>query len=83
VTRPLSGGIFAVMALIIVVSAVTARRRKNVFGRVGADELRDDDTQADTQDGADRMVPAADGSPGVESPARPPDRSPPPRAGER
>jgi putative tricarboxylic transport membrane protein len=33
VTRPISGGLFAVMALIVVVSIVTSRRRSRVLHR--------------------------------------------------
>ncbi|WP_249522306.1 tripartite tricarboxylate transporter permease [Modestobacter marinus] len=63
VTRPISGGMFAFMALIIIVSAITSRRRKAVFGRVDpADVDETDETAPD----ADRQV-AAEGSPGAES----------------
>ncbi|WP_052091055.1 tripartite tricarboxylate transporter permease [Modestobacter caceresii] len=63
VTRPISGGMFAFMALIIIVSAITSRRRKAVFGRVDpADVDETDETDPD----ADRQV-AAEGSPGADS----------------
>lgn len=39
VTRPLSGGMFALMALLIVVSIAAARRRRAVFGRMDPEEL--------------------------------------------
>ena len=63
VTRPISGGMFAFMALIIIVSAITSRRRKAVFGRVDPADV--DETDESSPD-ADRQV-AAEGSPGAES----------------
>jgi len=41
VSRPLSGGIFAVMALIIVAGVVTARRRRRMLGRTADPDPRD------------------------------------------
>ncbi|WP_214368199.1 tripartite tricarboxylate transporter permease [Pseudonocardia sp. H11422] len=47
VIRPLSGGIFLLMAVIVVVSVLTARRRRRVFGRVDAEAVRTADLAAD------------------------------------
>ncbi|WP_222194747.1 tripartite tricarboxylate transporter permease [Modestobacter italicus] len=63
VTRPISGGMFAFMALIIIVSAITSRRRKAVFGRVDPADV--DETDEPGPD-ADRQV-TAEGSPGADS----------------
>ncbi|MCZ2847845.1 tripartite tricarboxylate transporter permease [Modestobacter sp. VKM Ac-2978] len=63
VTRPISGGMFAFMALIIIVSAIMSRRRKAVFGRVDPADV--DETDESAPD-ADRQV-AAEGSPGADS----------------
>ncbi|MCZ2815557.1 tripartite tricarboxylate transporter permease [Modestobacter sp. VKM Ac-2984] len=63
VTRPISGGMFAFMALIIIVSAITSRRRKAVFGRVDPADV--DETDESAPD-ADRQV-TAEGSPGADS----------------
>ncbi|WP_299953434.1 tripartite tricarboxylate transporter permease [uncultured Modestobacter sp.] len=73
VTRPLSGGLFALMAVIIIVSAVTSRRRKAVFGRVDPADV--DEPAPD----ADRQV-TAEGSPGADSTTDTPPTSTP---GER
>ncbi|MCZ2805840.1 tripartite tricarboxylate transporter permease [Modestobacter sp. VKM Ac-2983] len=79
VTRPISGGMFAFMALIIIVSAITSRRRKAVFGRVDpADVDETDETSPD----ADRQV-AAEGSPGADSTTDEPSGSTSTTPGER
>jgi putative tricarboxylic transport membrane protein len=46
-TRPLSGGLFALIGLILVVSVITARRRSKVLGRLGADGVREADLKAE------------------------------------
>ncbi|MCZ2821541.1 tripartite tricarboxylate transporter permease [Modestobacter sp. VKM Ac-2977] len=79
VTRPISGGMFAFMALIIIVSAITSRRRKAVFGRVDPADV--DETDESSPD-ADRQV-AAEGSPGADSTTDEPSGSTSTTPGER
>jgi putative tricarboxylic transport membrane protein len=62
VTRPISGGLFALMALIIVISAITTRRRRNVFGRVDAEGVREADRRREAE-----LAIAGEGSAGAES----------------
>jgi putative tricarboxylic transport membrane protein len=45
VTRPLSGGLLAVMAAVVVISVVMARRRRAVFRQVDPDEEAGPDTE--------------------------------------
>ncbi|MCZ2837935.1 tripartite tricarboxylate transporter permease [Modestobacter sp. VKM Ac-2985] len=79
VTRPISGGMFAFMALIIIVSAITSRRRKAVFGRVDPADV--DETDEPDRD-ADRQV-SAEGSPGADSTTDEPTGSTSTTPGER
>ncbi|MGY5885511.1 tripartite tricarboxylate transporter permease [Modestobacter lacusdianchii] len=72
VTRPISGGMFAFMALIIIVSAITSRRRKAVFGRV---DPADVDETGEPGPDADRQV-TAEGSPGADATADRPSTTP-------
>ncbi len=43
VTRPLSGGLLAVMALVVVLSVIAARRRRAVFGHVNPEDVAPED----------------------------------------
>ncbi|SNS50966.1 putative tricarboxylic transport membrane protein [Geodermatophilus pulveris] len=67
VTRPLSGGLFAVMALVVVVSLVTARRRRAAFRHVDPEGESDPATDPATEPApeprrtADTDVPSAPG----------------------
>ncbi|WP_245177271.1 tripartite tricarboxylate transporter permease [Geodermatophilus sp. DF01-2] len=93
VTRPISGTLFGLMALIIVISLVTTRRRKSVFGRVEAEDLAESEeaTPSDAATGSTasrqrdggpvvgRDPDVAEGDPGAEAVVRAGD--PDPRAG--
>jgi putative tricarboxylic transport membrane protein len=61
VTRPLSGGLLAVMALVIVISFVAAQRRRAVFGHVEPEDEDTDDVDAEQERAAEGDDSAGDG----------------------
>ncbi|MFD2092426.1 tripartite tricarboxylate transporter permease [Blastococcus deserti] len=47
VTRPLSGGLLAVMALVILLSVIAARRRRAVFGHVAPEDVASEEVASE------------------------------------